>query len=201
MGILNGVLPKNFKFFPAVLIFALAPSTLPAATIFTAILLGSNEVPPNASPATGQATVTLNGNLLTVMESFSGLIGGSAAAAHIHCCSPVGVTAIVAIPFTGFPSATSGSYTNTFDLSLLSSYNGSFVTANGGTAASAEAAFIAGLSAFQAYANIHDATYPGGEIRGQLVPEPATAGMLLAGLAFIAMARRGVAKRRTELER
>ena len=33
----------------------------------------------------------------------------------------------------------------------------------------------------QAYANIHDATYPGGEIEGQLatVPEPGTAALVL----------------------
>jgi hypothetical protein len=154
-------------------------------------LLGSNEVPPTGSPATGFATVTLNGNLLTVNETFTGLTGGPAAAAHIHCCAPVGLNAIVAIPFTGFPAATSGTYNNTFDLTVGGTYNGAFVTANGGTTASAEAAFLAGLNSFQTYANIHDTTFPGGEIRGQIAPEPAITGLLLLGLAsMIAMARR-----------
>jgi CHRD domain/PEP-CTERM motif len=186
----------NFKVSSVVLILAIAPLTLPATTIYTATLLGSNEVPSTGSTATGQATVTLNGDLLTVDESFTGLIGGVASAAHIHCCAPIGVNAIVAVPFTGFPATTSGTYTNTFDLTLLATYSGAFVTANGGTAASAEAALIAGLNNFQAYVNIHDATFPGGEIRGQLVPEPTTTGLLLLGLtSMFAMARRA-AKRR-----
>jgi hypothetical protein len=142
--------------------------------------------------------VTLNGDLLTVDESFSGLTGGPAVAAHIHCCAPAGVNAMVAVPFTGFPAATSGTYLNTFDLTLLGTYNAAFVAANGGTAASAEAALIAGLNSFQTYVNIHDATFPGGEIRGQLVPEPATSGLLLLGLtSMIAMAQRAAKRRQT----
>src|SRR6267378_3709521 len=56
-----------------------------ATTIFTATLSGANEVPPNASPATGTATAILSDDQLTlaVTESFSGLVGGGAAAAHI----------------------------------------------------------------------------------------------------------------------
>ena len=82
---------------------------------------------------------------LLVNESFSGLIGGPAVAAHIHCCAGPGVAAIVAVPFPGFPAATSGSYMNIFDLTLAATYNAAFVTANGGSAAGAEAAGIAGL--------------------------------------------------------
>jgi len=77
------------------------PSTVSAATIFATTLTGANEVPPTGSPATGSSIVTLNGNILSVNETFSGLIGGSAAAAHIHCCVPAGVNAAVAVPFTG----------------------------------------------------------------------------------------------------
>jgi hypothetical protein len=117
------------------------------------------------------------------METFSGLTA-PASAAHIHCCGPIGVNEPVAVPFTGFPSATGGTYNQTFDLSLLSTYNAAFVTANGGTLASAEAAFLAGINSGQTYANIHNSVFPGGEIRGQLaaVPEPTTAGLLLLGL-------------------
>ena len=100
------------------------------------------------------------------MEMFSGLIGGFATGAHIHCCAPIGTNAGVAVPFTGFPNVAAGSYMNTFDLTLTSTYNSTFLTASGGTAAAAETALINGLNSFQAYANIHDATFPGGEIRG-----------------------------------
>ena len=71
------------------------PSTAPAATIYDTPLTGANEVPPNASTATGFATVTLNGNTLAVFVSFTGLTN-IAAAAHIHCCVPAGVNGIVA---------------------------------------------------------------------------------------------------------
>lgn len=177
----------------------IVPSSLAGATIFTTTLLGSNEVPPTGSAATGLAIVTLNGNILSVSESFSGLTGGAAAAAHIHCCAPVGTNAGVAVPFTGFPSGTSGTYNQSFDLTLASSYQGSFLTASGGTAALAEAALIAGLNAGQTYANIHNAQFPGGEIRGQLlpstIPEPAT-GLLLLGLSpLLAFARKRFARR------
>lgn len=174
-----------------ILVLAMAPAMF-ATTVYTGILLGSNEVPSNSSPATGNITVTLNFNALTVNETFSGLVGGPAANAHIHCCALPGSNAVVALPFTGFPGATSGTYAQTFDLTLLATYGTSFVTANGGTAASAEAALIAGLNSGQAYANIHDAAYPGGEIRGQLaaVPEPAALALVGAGLGILALLRR-----------
>lgn len=167
----------------------------------TATLTGSQEVPANGSTAVGSITVTLDlgANLLTVSETFSGLVGGPAAAAHIHCCGPAGINEPVAVPFTGFPNATSGTYTSTFDLTNPVTYNPAFLTANGGTAAGAEAALIAGLEAGNAYANIHDATYPGGEIRGQLhvVPEPSSLLFMGSGVAgLLGMFRRKLVQSR-----
>ena len=51
-------------------------------------------------------------------------------------------------------------------------YNPAFVTANGGTVVGAEAVLIAGLESQMTYFNIHTVNFPGGEIRGQLVPAP-----------------------------
>jgi hypothetical protein len=48
------------------------------------------------------------------------------------------------------------------------SYNPAFVTANGGTAASAEATLFTGIMAGHAYLNIHTTMFPGGEIEGFL---------------------------------
>lgn len=113
-------------------IFVLAFTTsgsLYASTIFTAVLSGANEVPPTGSPATGNATLTLTGDILTVNETFSGLTGGAATAAHIHCCGPIGVNEPVAVPFVNFPSATSGTYVMAFDLTISATYTGAFVTA------------------------------------------------------------------------
>ena len=148
----------------------LAPAN--TQTLRTTTLLGSNETPPNASTATGSALVILesDNNTLDVNVTFAGLIGGPAVAAHIHCCASPGVAAIVAVNFPNFPAATSGQYVNSFDLSVAGTYNAAFITAHGGTVDSAKAAFITALKTGQTYVNIHNATFPGGEIRGQLSP-------------------------------
>ncbi len=175
----------------------LSPSSLLAAPLeFTAVLSGGSEVPPNASPGTGQATVTLDPtvDLMTVAVTFSGLLSPTTAS-HIHCCLPSplapDLNALVAttVPsFPGFPlGVMAGSYSHSFDLSTATTYNPAFITAHGGSVAVAEAAFIAGIEAEEAYLNIHTNLFPGGEIRGFLVPgsavpQPTTLLLLGAGL-------------------
>ena len=178
-----------------------APVTANAAIlVYQAVLNGPSESPPNASPGTGFAIVTIDNvaNTININDSFSGLTSGTTAS-HIHCCTtvPLTGTAIVATTtpnFPGFPlGVTSGTFNNTFDLTSTSSYNSAFITANGGTTATAEAALLAGIAAGQAYLNIHTGQFPGGEIRGFLtaVPEPATWAMLITGFGLVgAMMRR-----------
>lgn len=157
--------------------------------VYTAPLLGINEVPAANTPGSGTARVTIDLDLITmrVEASFTGLLG-NVTLAHIHCCAAPGSNAIVAtqLPtFIGFPAGvTSGSYDQTFDMNLAGSYNPAFVTAHGGSVGSAFNALMAGLDANQAYLNVHTSTFPGGEIRGLLapVPEPQSYALMLAGL-------------------
>ena len=172
-------------------------AALPAAalqTTFVTTLTGPSENPPNASTATGSAVVVFDDVLLTmnVSTSFAGLIGGAASAAHIHCCAAPPANVGVAVGFTGFPPATSGTYNNVFNLALGATFSATFLANNGGNAAGAFAALLTGVKAGQAYVNIHNSTFPGGEIRGFLapIPEPETYALMLAGLAAVAVAAR-----------
>lgn len=136
---------------------------------------GSKEFPVNASPGIGLGTVTYDdvAHTLQMKVSFSGLQGPTTQS-HIHALTsaPFFQNTGVAVgnsSLPGFPlNVTSGVYSNTLDLTSTAIYNPSFLTANGGTAAGAEAALAASLAANRAYWNIHTASpsgFPGGEIR------------------------------------
>src|SRR2546421_529812 len=94
----------------AVCVLLVATQAHAASFTIHTVMRGINEVPPNASPATGTADITVNGDTLSVEVDWSGLIGGNPSAAHIHCCTPVGTNVGVAVGFPSFPSTTSGSY-------------------------------------------------------------------------------------------
>jgi hypothetical protein len=172
-----------------------------AVTNYTTTLSGANEAPPNSSSGTGTVSLLSNDvfNEMRLHVGFSGLTAPTTAA-HIHCCTtdPQAGAAPVAttIPsFSMFPlGVTSGTYDMTFDLLSANTYNPAFVTAHGGTLASAEADLLAGIAAGTAYLNIHSSAYPAGEIRGFLIaapiPEPGHLAMLVMGLAAIGGVRR-----------
>src|SRR5262245_41363741 len=175
----------------ALAVVLMPPTPTAHANIVTyfANLTGPGESPPNNSPGIGSATVTTDdvANTLAVDASFSGLLG-TTTASHIHCCTTdpftgaAGVATMVPT-FTNLPlGVTSGDFSQVLDLTLASSYNPAFITAHGGTTASAEAALLGGLAAGQAYLNIHSSVFGGGEIRGFLAVPGPIAGAGLPGL-------------------
>ncbi len=174
------------------------------ATVFSydVVLDGPSESPANASPGTGFATVSYDdvAHTLFVDVTFSGLLG-TTTASHIHAATatPLSGTAGVATTtptFAGFPlGVTSGTYINTLDLTQASSYNPSYVSANGGTTASAEAAMAAAIAAGKAYLNIHTTVFTGGEIRGFLVAVPEPSSLALTGLGALVLVSRSWKRR------
>jgi len=135
----------------AALLFAVATMLLPFATAsaetitLKADLKGSNEVPPNSSPASGTAEATLDttSKLLTYTITYKDLTG-PALGAHFHGPVEAGKNAGIVLPFKSVQSPIQGSATLTDQQA-------------------------ADLLAGKWYANIHTAANPGGELRGQMM--------------------------------
>lgn len=186
----------------AIVVAACAQAASAAPVAFSLQLNGATENPVNASPGTGSSSMIfdLTAHTLEISVVFSGLLGNTTAS-HIHCClanpfqmSPNAMVATTTPNFVGFPTGvSSGSFHTILDMTLASSYNPAFVTANGGIIGNAELALYNGMLSSRSYLNIHTNLFPGGEIRGFIspVPEPATVSLFGFGAAGLAgMVRR-----------
>ena len=122
----------------------------PGTTTFTATLNGSNEVPPNASAATGTARLDFNNStkMFTLTTTFTGLTPTDA---HVHK-GAVGVSGPAVFPLS--------------DLTSPIEYTSGVLTTEQ----------EADLKANIYYINIHTAAYPDGEIRGQLLKQSSGGG-------------------------
>jgi len=144
----------------------LATPTYASTEVFSAHLLGDNEVPPINS--TGSATFHMENadGVITFSLTFSGL-SSNLTVSHLHF-APTRVAGGVMIFLCGggnqpnCPAATSGTITGT-----IVAANVTGPTTQGidpGDLTSALEAVGDGAS----YANIHTTKFPGGEIRGQV---------------------------------
>jgi len=132
---------------------------------FRATLSGANEVPANASTATGSFTATLDtvSNLFIYDLTFNGL-SANVSNGHIHGPAAIGVNAGTTINFNTLQGAT-------FGMGVQSGAGHGALTLNAATQITATVSgdslkklLFAGLT----YVNIHTTAIPGGEIRGQI---------------------------------
>lgn len=167
-------------------VLALSVVTKADTITFTAVLSGANEVPVRQSNGTGAATVTLDDitGKGTITVGFTGL-SAAVTGGHIHCCAAPGANGPVIVPFDAFLTLTSGGTAG-----ALASYSFTLTAAQ-----------ITAMKNGLTYVNIHTSTFPGGEIRGQLipaggapVPEPGT--LILLGAGLLSMA--GALKKRRD---
>jgi hypothetical protein len=202
---------RVFRLFAVLPVLLLGLVAQGAQFRFSTVLLPGNEIanPAVVSNGTGTGDVYYDdiAHTLQVFMTWQDLTG-TTTASHMH--APANATQIsTAIPFngtwgvatqpgtfTGFPvGTTSGTYSGAaYSLLNAANFTSGFVTANGGTLASAEAALLNYMNTGKAYLNIHTTAYPAGEIKGYLRAVP-DGGSTLVLLALALSATVGMARR------
>jgi hypothetical protein len=138
-----------------------ASTEIPASTTYISTLNAANERnPANTSTATGTATYVLTGNTLSYTVVVSGLTG-PATLSHIHV-GPGGVSGGVIVGYVTAAVASGTVTSGTIDLTQMINVGTSSVTGD---------SLKVLLNNGNAYTNVHTSTFPGGEIRGQIVKQ------------------------------
>lgn len=163
---------------------ALAPVASAQTVQFNFPLSGLQEVPANASPATGEASLLLNiaTGAFTLDYSYSGLTG-TVTMAHFHQ-APAGTNGGV-VYWLASMGAPNNLATTLMDPSMPIGLSADSGSGSGIFSPDLIGHAIAG----NLYMNVHTTTFGGGEIRGQVVPTPGAAALLGLG-SLVAVARR-----------
>jgi len=136
-------------------------TTAPASTTFVATLTGANERPtPNTSTATGTATYVLTGNLLSYVVTVNGLTA-PASGAHIHVGAST-VAGPIVVPYTVSATQSGVVTSGTIDLT--------YPIVSGNTTITGDSLKVL-LNNGNAYTNVHNGSFPSGEIRGQILKQ------------------------------
>ena len=158
------------KLIPFLLAGLLCSSAQAATLIFNGVLQGSQEVPANASAGTGSVSLSIDSVTRdwTLTGNFANLSANSSNA-HIHGPALPGVSAgvIVGLPYTS--GATSGSISGA----------GTFTVPQ-----------FNDLVGLKYYVNLHSTSFPGGELRAQLIPETSSAVLAASAGLFLLRRRR-----------
>jgi hypothetical protein len=133
---------------------------------FRVHLIGYNEVPPNNTPGHADLDLTVTDTTIAFTLKYADLTGPPGAA-HIHV-GQIGVNGGVSVFFCGgggkpaCPTTNSGTVTGTIAAADVVGPAAQGFTFGNITPV------IAALRAGLTYANMHTASFPGGEIRGQI---------------------------------
>ena len=150
---------RSARWFGAAVALGLSAVCVAQSQSYTAALSGANEVPPNASTATGATAVTINPTTGGLFWSTNSSIAQSAVTGHHIHRGAAGANGPVVVNF-------------------FNAYTG---TTNIGTTLATE--IVANPGNF--YVNLHTAAFGGGEIRAQLVLQPPPGQVPVMGLPLL----------------
>jgi Cu/Zn superoxide dismutase len=132
-------------------------STAPRTAMYVANMSSANEVPAVAGNASGTATFTLSGRMLSYVVTVNGL-SGTAVASHIHI-GAANANGNIVFPFSAAAVQSGQVASGTVDLTQPVS--------NGTTSISGDS-LLTLLNSGLLYTNVHTGNNAGGEVRGQI---------------------------------